>query len=122
MYKGLSMSLMSVGPFIAIRMASYDAMMSSSQLQSQGGAKGIAYNMAAGAAAGIIAVSIMYPNDLIKRLLQLNGSKEGAAQQNLVAILNEVYQQEGIKGFYKGYQATVAKNLPMGALMFVTNE
>jgi hypothetical protein len=73
MFKGLGTSCAGIAPFIGIKMASYDWLMTS--FGPKKGAKNtIYYNLFMGATAGTMAVTATYPIDLIRRLMQLNGS------------------------------------------------
>ena len=68
MYKGLGVSCAGIAPFIGIKMASFDFLM-----QNFGPSKGSKnvtyYNLAIGAMAGTIAVTVTYPTDLVRRLI-----------------------------------------------------
>ena len=63
-YKGATISLIGVAPFIAIRMASYD--MLSTRLKPKIESP-ILVNGIAGMLAGCIATSICYPQDVVRR-------------------------------------------------------
>lgn len=77
----MGVSASGVAPFIAIRMSCYDSIMTNyskvfftkEQIQNSH-PKFLMFNMFSGSFAVIIAVSICYPFDLVKRLMQLNGS------------------------------------------------
>jgi len=73
MYQGLGMSLMGIAPFIGIKMASYDFLMQRFGPK-KGDPKTVYYNLLLGATAGTIAVTATYPTDLVRRLIQLNGT------------------------------------------------
>jgi len=73
LYKGWTLSMCGIAPFIGFKMASFDFLM-----QNFGPEKGnknmLYYNLVMGALAGTIAVTLTYPTDLTRRLLQLNGT------------------------------------------------
>jgi hypothetical protein len=71
--------------------------------------------------AGTIAVSITYPTDLVRRLIQLNGT-EGHNYKNIPDAMVQTYRASGIYGFYRGLFATYLKVAPMTALLFWSNE
>ena len=81
LFRGITVSLLGIAPFIAIRMSVYDTVMSrySVKLFTPNELKStnpnfLIFNFMCGSLAGLSAVSICYPMDIIKRLLQLNGS------------------------------------------------
>lgn len=76
MYSGLSMGLIQIFPLIAIRMSTFDWLLQQREYSLQ-------YNAFCGAAAGLIATSIIYPTDLIRKLMQLNGSSPDHNYKNL---------------------------------------
>jgi solute carrier family 25 phosphate transporter 23/24/25/41 len=75
MYQGLGMSCIGIAPFIGIKMASYDFLMERFGPKKGSKIKPIYYNLTMGALAGTFAVTITYPTDLIRRLIQLNGTE-----------------------------------------------
>jgi hypothetical protein len=78
-------------------------------------------NLFNGAMAGTIAVTATYPTDLVRRLLQLNGTP-GHSYTGLADCVGQLYRNEGIPGFYKGLWATYLKVAPMTAILFLCNE
>jgi solute carrier family 25 phosphate transporter 23/24/25/41 len=72
LYKGWTLSMVGIAPFIGIKMASFDWLM---ERYSPGKADPwVKYkNLCLGASAGTIAVTFTYPIDLTRRLMQLNG-------------------------------------------------
>lgn len=68
MFQGLGMSLMGIAPFIGIKMASYDFLMQNFAPDKNN--KWLTfYNLSLGATAGLIAVTLTYPTDLVRRLI-----------------------------------------------------
>ena len=74
-----------------------------------------------GALAGTIAVTATYPTDLVRRLIQLNGT-DGHNYSGLGDCIKQTYQKGGITGFYRGLWATYLKVAPMTAILFWCNE
>jgi solute carrier family 25 (mitochondrial phosphate transporter), member 23/24/25/41 len=74
LYKGYWLSMAGIAPFIGVKMASFDWLMNMSGIDKTD--KHVkSYNLVMGALAGTIAVTCTYPIDLVRRLLQLNGSE-----------------------------------------------
>jgi len=109
-----------IAPFIGIKMSSYDFLM-----QKIGPKKGnpnmIYYNLVMGALAGTIAVTFTYPIDLVRRLLQLNGTADHN-YNGLLDCCKKHYSKFGMGGFFKGLWATYLKVAPMTAILFLSNE
>ena len=120
LYKGLGSSLIGIGPFIGVKMSSFDWLMTT-----VGPAKGnpnvVYYNLVIGALAGTLAVTVTYPTDLVRKLMQLNG-QPGHNYKNLADACGQLYRKDGVAGFYKGLWATYLKVAPMTAILFLTNE
>ena len=120
MFKGLGTSLVGIAPFIGIKMASYDWLMTSFGPK-KGSKNTVYYNLFMGASAGTIAVTCTYPIDLIRRLMQLNGT-EGHKYTGLPDAIGQTFKNGGIGGFYRGLWATYLKVAPMTAILFLCNE
>ena len=72
--------------------------------------------------AGFVAVTIFYPGDVLRRLMQLNGSKPEHNYINLLDACKKTYKRHGVGGFYKGFYVTLMKTIPTTAILFVLNE
>ena len=119
-YRGWLMSMLGIAPFIGIKMATFDFLMN--RFSPDKSNPYVTYwNLALGATAGTFAVTITYPTDLTRRLLQLNGTP-GHNYSGIVDVFKTLYKNEGIKGFYKGLMVTYMKVAPMTAILFYTNE
>lgn len=120
LYKGLGSSLIGIGPFIGVKMSSFDWMMANFGPE-KGSRYVVYYNLIIGALAGTIAVTVTYPTDLVRKLIQLNG-QPGHNYTGLADACRQLWAREGFIGFYKGLWATYLKVAPMTAILFLTNE
>jgi len=120
LYKGWGLSMCGIAPFIGFKMASFDFLMNTFQPDPKSPYI-VLYNLIIGATAGTIAVTVTYPTDLTRRLLQLNGTP-GHNYAGFADMCKQLYTREGIGGFYKGLFATYLKVAPMTAILFLTNE
>ena len=64
MYKGATVSLVGVAPFIALRMASYDMLSTKFKKHTN---NAVLANGGAGMLVGMMAVSVCYPQDVVRR-------------------------------------------------------
>jgi solute carrier family 25 phosphate transporter 23/24/25/41 len=77
----------------------------------------------AGATAGIIAQSLMYPGDTIKRQLQLNGIENTKKKfSSIPDCIRHMYRTHGIRGFYPGYGINLIKAVPEATIQFAAYE
>lgn len=120
LYKGLGSSLIGIGPFIGVKMSSFDWMMATFGPE-KGNKNVVYYNLVIGALAGTLAVTVTYPTDLVRKLMQLNG-QPGHNYKNLGDACMQLWRNEGFMGFYKGLLATYLKVAPMTAILFLCNE
>ncbi|KAE9593793.1 putative mitochondrial carrier protein [Lupinus albus] len=89
--------------------------------------KGLLFNAAAGASAGVIAATFVCPLDVIKTRLQVNGApqlpnarvKVGSV---IVGSLEQIFRKEGLRGMYRGLAPTVLALLPNWAVYFTMYE
>jgi len=111
---------MGIAPFIGIKMASFDQL--TKKFSPEKNHPNIMYyNLSLGALAGTIAVTFTYPTDLTRRLMQLNGTP-GHNYTGIPDVIRQLWNKEGVLGFYKGLWATYLKVAPMTAILFLTNE
>ena len=73
LYKGWTLSMVGIAPFIGIKMASFDLLMQT-WAPKKDDPYVVYWNLLLGATAGTIAMVATYPTDLTRRLLQLNGT------------------------------------------------
>lgn len=92
----------------------------------------------AGGCASVVGQTMMVPIDVVAQHLQLLGlgaqqSKKGRVSQNIVipsvvgksrfyaasAIVGALYRQEGVRGFYKGYAASLMTYAPGSAMWWL---
>lgn len=59
-------------------------------------------NLAIGAFAGVSAVTLSYPTDVIKRRLQVISLEGAAKYTGIMDCIQKTYQKQGIAGFYSG--------------------
>ena len=72
-----------------------------------------------GAIAGLIAQTISFPGDVIKRHMQINGINNSKNKYfGLLDCINKIYIKDGIKGFYKGLGVNIIKCIPGASIQF----
>lgn len=114
-YKGLRMSLMGFAPYNGLNFAFFFNYKKTLEKY----CSGEFVNLISGGFAGMSAVTITYPSDLIRRRLQLQGFDTSVPKYSgILDCCKRIYAQESIKGFYRGLGACYIKIFPTVALQF----
>jgi len=117
-YKGIIPTWISGAPYVGLQMTFYD--MNQRYLQMACGENhGQVVKLAAGALSGLLAQTLTYPGDTIRRRMQTNGIG-GAARiyKNDWDCVVQVIRREGVKGLYKGLTANMVRCIPGAAIQF----
>ena len=118
LYKGLSMSMINIGPYIGINFAVFH------WLDDLYKTKNPAIHFFYGCVAGTTSVIFTFPTDLLRTRMHIQQSSlwKGERYDNIVHATRTIYISEGIKGFYKGGSAACCRvSISMGA-MFAINK
>lgn len=117
LYKGLGTTMLTGAPYVGIQMTCYDRLKKA--FASEDKKLALHSQLFAGALAGIIAQTITFPGDVIRRRQQIDGSNGSArVYSNVRDIIKKMYQQEGIRSFYKGLGANIVRSIPDVAIQF----
>jgi len=108
LYRGLRMSVIGFTPYNAINFTMYNEY------------KKFTNNVIiSGGLAGMTALSITYPTDLIRRRLQLQGfTKDVPKYDGIIDCFHKVVKNEGILGLYRGLFFGYMKCVPAVAIQF----
>ena len=79
-------------------------------------------NFVLGGTAGTFAVTMTYPTDLLRRMMQLSGTAGHPVYSSMLDATRKIVAQEGPLGLFKGYTACVLKVAPSMAILFWCNE
>jgi solute carrier family 25 phosphate transporter 23/24/25/41 len=121
-YKGWFTTMVGIAPYIAIKMATFDAL-KSHYLPDKNVPHFDLLNLTFGAIAGFVSMTVTYPFDLVKRRMQLVGvNKHTRNYSSLVHCLNSMMIHEGPRGFFRGLSPCVLKMVPATAILFSVNE
>ena len=75
-------------------------------------------NLAIGAVSGTFAATVCYPLDTIRRRMQM----QGIMYRGQLDAFSKIWQQEGMRGFYRGWAANTLKVVPQNSIRFVSYE
>jgi len=115
LYKGLGTSIMGYGPFNAITFATYNIY---SGYFERNDANVASMRILSGGMAGMTALSITYPTDLVRRRLQTQGFMNTPKYSGIVDCVRKIVKSEGIPGLYRGLGAAYIKIFPTLAIQF----
>ena len=116
LYKGLKMTLLGFLPYNALSFTFYSNMRDNKYFED------LQYSqLLYGGIAGIGAVSITYPTDLIRRRLQLQGfDKSVPNYDGIIDCISKIVKTDGFAGLYRGLFACYIKVFPAMAIQFAT--
>lgn len=112
-YKGYFPTLLSLTPFIAVNFSTFDSL-KTWYYPEPGMETNKAIILLLGAAAGIVAQSICYPLDTVRRRMQLKDS----GYTSIGNAFSTILRKEGPGGFYKGMAPNILKVVPNNAIRF----
>ena len=76
----------------------------------------------AGAGSGAFTKTCVAPLERVKLLYQVQGMFGTARYESLGGSLRTIYLEDGVRGFYKGNGANIARILPAYSLKFMFND
>ncbi len=111
--------MVSGAPYTGIQMTSYEMF----KRASPEGAPTVLVQLTAGALSGLLAQTITYPGDTVRRRMQNNGAG-GAARvyRNSWHCAREIATKEGARGFFKGAWTNTVRAVPGAAVQFAAYE
>ncbi|GMH04246.1 hypothetical protein Nepgr_006085 [Nepenthes gracilis] len=123
LYKGLGATLLSVGPNIAISFSVYETLRSQWQSQRPHDSN-VMVSLACGSLAGIASSSAIFPLDLVRRRMQLEGAGGQARvySTGLLGTFAQIIRTEGWRGLYRGIVPEYYKVVPSVGIVFMTYE
>ena len=118
-FKGLVPTIISGAPYTGIQMTTYELL----KRASPGGGEGVFWNLVNGAVCGLIAQTVTYPGDTVRRRMQNNGAG-GAARIYTTSwdCAVKMMRNEGIPGFFKGGWTNTVRAVPGAAIQFASYE
>jgi solute carrier family 25 phosphate transporter 23/24/25/41 len=127
LYRGVGLTLAGSFPYEGIKFGVYDALRAAAARRqpAEAGDGGGSGGMAAaaltkaycGAAAAMVANLFMYPNDTLRRRMQMQGAN-GAATLSAPQVAMALLRAEGPAAFYRGVGATLLRAVPSTGIQF----
>uniref|UniRef100_A0A7S4AV27 ADP,ATP carrier protein n=1 Tax=Pseudo-nitzschia australis TaxID=44445 RepID=A0A7S4AV27_9STRA len=122
LYKGVTPTLIGSLPYVGIQFGTVsllETLFPSSSFSASPAVRKMIFGGLGGVAAGVIT----YPNDTVRRLLQLQGSRGTTAQYNgYWDCARKIYRAEGLARFYRGAVINIVRMAPNSAVQFGSYE
>ncbi|KAG7355277.1 mitochondrial carrier protein [Nitzschia inconspicua] len=134
LYKGVTPTLLGALPYEGIKFGTVGLMeklfplSSSSQDENESSSSSTTKStplrkMMFGGMGGVMAGLLTYPNDTVRRLLQLQGSRGTTTNYNgYIDCVVQTYRNEGIPRFYRGVTINIVRMAPNAAVQFGSYE
>lgn len=116
-YRGMGATLIGVAPYTGLKFATYEGgkQFFKEYLDIEERDLTGPMRICAGSSAGLIALTFVYPFDVIRRRMQTH--RGGKAYPSVLAALKTIFREEGVRrGLYKGLTLNYLKTLPNVAL------
>ncbi|KAL3159559.1 hypothetical protein ABBQ38_009975 [Trebouxia sp. C0009 RCD-2024] len=120
LYTGLGPSMVAMIPEAAISYGCFDLLTTAYMRSTKKEKAGVGIAAAAGIVSCVLGSSISFPLETVARRLQV-GSASGASA-TVSQVVQQVLQEGGVAGFYRGYGVGVLRAVPTSALSFGTYE
>jgi solute carrier family 25 phosphate transporter 23/24/25/41 len=112
-YKGMSVSLLSGSLHVGIQMSAFDIYKHTLDRDT------MYSKMTCGSMAGLTALLLTYPGDMVKKRMHVNGVMgDTCAYRNTRHCVQEIMKHERLIGFYRGAGISVLKTVPSAAIQF----
>ena len=116
LYAGLRMSMFGFAPWNAINFASYNKY---KEIFKEYENNKNLYKLLCGGSAGITAITVTYPTDLIRKRLQMQSfSKDVPRYNGIIDCVRKIVKTEGLLGLYSGLSISYIKTFPTLAIQF----
>lgn len=121
LYKGIGPTFVSGSPYVGLQMSFYEVFKRSFDERDSDTSIGVRQleKLIAGAAAGLIAQTLTYPGDTIRRRMQMNGMNgEAKTYRNSWDCILKLCRAEGVVGLFNGLGANLIRAIPGAAIQF----
>ena len=123
LYKGIAPTLVSGAPYAGLQMSSYALLKERAPVDPETGKTELVWALPAGALSGIIAQTLTYPGDTVRRCMQINGLGGGARRyRNSWECMRSIWRNKGARGFFNGLGANTVRAVPGTAIQFFVYE
>mmetsp|Transcript_5469 Transcript_5469/g.9154 ORF Transcript_5469/g.9154 Transcript_5469/m.9154 type:complete len:146 (-) Transcript_5469:279-716(-) len=116
LYKGVGPTIAGALPYEGIKFGCYDLLVTT-WAKDESGNVSITGKFCCGAAAGTVSGFVLYPNDTVRKLMQMQ--REGdKLYDGALDCYRKVYRNHGIARFYRGVLPYLSRMVPNAAIQF----
>lgn len=115
-YSGFGATLLGAGPRGAIGFAIFETAKKKIQVQTT------STKFLCGYIAGLVAESVVYPLDTVRRRQQALGASHAISRMGVIMAMMRIAQSEGTFGLFKGISLNLIKNPAATAVSFAVND
>ncbi|XP_031556736.1 mitochondrial coenzyme A transporter SLC25A42-like [Actinia tenebrosa] len=119
LFRGNSATMARVIPYASLQFASHEQYKKLLRQEEGKGALPPVRRFIAGSLAGITAALLTYPLDMVRARLAISQKQK---YTGLINAFVRIYEQEGIRTFYRGYVPTLIGIVPYAGISFFTYE
>lgn len=122
LYKGIGPTLLSGAPYVGIQMTVYEQLKMVVPKNEEGEAT-VTGKLCGGAVSGVLAQTVTYPGDTIRRRMQTNGlGGVKKLYRSSWHCTRMIVAHEGFLGLFQGLSTNIVRCLPGAAIQFVAYE
>ncbi|KAI7888027.1 mitochondrial carrier domain-containing protein [Mucor mucedo] len=125
-YRGLWPAMIQIMPYMGLLFSSYDVFAKSFKKLRDDNVLSKGYkpthDMLSGAMSGFFSKMAVYPFDLVRKRLQMEGSYRAESNQSWLSCLMSIMKREGVRSLYKGLAPSLLKVAPANAVTFMVFE
>ena len=112
-YRGVGPAMLGVAPYMALELACFDFL---KRVWADDKLNNPAVSFFSGFAAAMMASSVTYPLDTVRRQIQL----QGGSMATMPTMFRSIFASEGAGGLYRGFVPSCLKNLPNKGIRLAT--
>lgn len=121
-YKGVVPTILSGAPYVGMQMSFYEIVKRHTPTP-ESGPQWVLATLFPGTLAGVVAQTITYPGDTVRRRLQTDGAGGRAAQyRGTWHCCTDIMAKEGVAGFFQGVGTNIIRCIPGAGIQFLAYE
>lgn len=125
LFRGMTPTLIGAIPYEGIKFGVYDVVLRTMVRRNQESGVleiNVLQSTMAGGIAGAVATVLTYPNDTVRRRMQMQGQHGKVLYKSTLGCYRNLWRAEGIAGFYQGLLPTIIRAFPNMGIQFAAYE
>lgn len=118
LYKGIAVTWLTGGPYVGIQMSLF-TLLQRRYGRERGDPLAVPFKLVCGAAAGLVAQTVTFPGDTVRRRMQTNGANgEPRVYSSSLDCVRQIVRKEGAAALFSGLRANAIRAVPGAAIQF----